>query len=124
MEDLELGFKRPLVLATREAYKSSFRHRVGAVVLKKGRVVSRGFNSVTTHRLLRSKYGHFSIHAECAALLKRAPGDTIVVVRVRRDGRLGMSRPCSKCMAMIKECNIRYVVYVDNSSSARKFKVL
>lgn len=59
-------------------------------------------------------YDLYSIHAECDALLRGGfIGDTLVVARLLKNGQLGCSRPCDKCMEYIKNSNIKKIIYMD-----------
>jgi deoxycytidylate deaminase len=103
-------------IARQEAKKSSYTFRLGAVVLRKGKIVGKGYNKVKTHPRLFKEYGYFSIHAECDALLKAASngnGDTIIVVRIIKNGKYSCSKPCEKCLAFIKEYGIKKIIYSD-----------
>lgn len=108
--------------AIREAEKSKFirNHRtlirLGAVVLKKNRLIGKGFNQRKTHPYLKKLFGEkCCLHAEYSALLNtnKTQGDTIVVVRILPNGVLSCSKPCECCIELIKEFNIRKVVYID-----------
>ena len=97
--------------------------RLGAVVVSKKRVAGKGFNKAKTHPLLHNKYAYRSIHAECDAALKAAQGDTIVVVRVMKNGKLTCSRPCEKCMRFIKDYGIKKVYYSDWDGTMKELSI-
>lgn len=101
-------------LATKAAMKARHRHRLGALIIKGGNVISTGWN--------------YSVnHAETVALGKifdtNIKGSTLVVVRMRRDGRLGMSFPCASCLAAIVESGISRIVYTDQDGLVQSRKV-
>lgn len=88
------------------------KHKMGAVIAKKGRVVSVGFNTYKTHTKSRDPY--HTIHAELSAILKArrdVSGLDIYIYREIKDGSLGMARPCTHCMEIIKEAGIKNVYY-------------
>ena len=102
-----------LNIARREAEKSNYIYRVGAVLLKKGRVVSRGFNCLAYRSDLK-RVGYYSIHAEVSCLLRaKCDGDTIVVVRVLRNGNLTCAKPCDKCLLYAEHAGVRKIYYSD-----------
>lgn len=43
-----------------------------------------------------------SFHAEARVLRKIGAGGTVYVARVRKDGSVGMSRPCTSCCRMLR----------------------
>lgn len=96
------------------AKKSRQKYKVGAVVLLKGKIISKGFNSRKSHPLLKNVYGFFSMHAECNALLKAdVKGDTVIVFRIKKDG-FGCSKPCRRCQRFIKDNGIEKVIYTNS----------
>ncbi len=98
-------------MARAEASASTFkRARLGAVVLDRGMVAGRGRNSTDVHPAI-VRYGHYAVHAECAAMLDAARGDTIVVVRVSAAGNLTCAKPCHKCLAFAADYGIKRIIY-------------
>jgi len=97
------------------ARKSCQKYKVGAIVLLKGKIIGKGFNSRKSHPLLKNMYGFCSMHAECSALLKTdTKGDTIIVFRIKKDG-FGCSKPCHRCQRFIKDNGIKKVIYTNNA---------
>lgn len=112
----------PISLAIDEAHRSEHSTRHGAVVVKKGKVIQSGRNQYCS--LQRVKHFQskkiWSIHAEMNVLAglpkKITRGAEIYIVRVRRDGTLSNSKPCSICMSLIQGAGIRRIFYsVDNN---------
>ncbi len=102
------------------ASSSPSSHRVGCVLLRKGRVVSSATNlEGKTHPYqsrLASQVGEpyrVSLHAEIRALIRAGdrPADTLVVGRVNRSGNLCLSKPCAVCQLAISESGLRNVYY-------------
>jgi tRNA(Arg) A34 adenosine deaminase TadA len=105
--------------AIREAQKSIFKYRFGAVVTRKGRIVGRGHNQLRHHDLCGYPFNN-SLHAEAAAIRNmRAKGDTIYVARTSRQGVIGNSRPCVHCLHFISLSGIRWVVYTTPNGTIR-----
>lgn len=95
-------------VAHAEALKSRETFRLGAVVVRRRTIVSKG------HNRNHNRCGLSSIHAEMDALwkarsVKRA---TVVVVRVRKDGvTLACSKPCHACEKALKRARVLKVIY-------------
>ena len=99
-----------------QAKKSKHKqHRVGAVVVKGGHILSYGHNQIRPSKELKTE----TIHAEEAAILQAIKeqrlhtlaGSTLYVTRFTKGGSTGLARPCSRCMGLIRSCGIRKVYY-------------
>ena len=113
MKDLRMN-KRIVEIASKEAAKSTFRYRVGAVIHKKGRVVAVGFNDgECTHPM--GQIGSFNTckHAEISALLRAKRADLsrceITVVRLIKSGELAMAKPCRKCTLELMKKRVKRI---------------
>jgi len=109
-------------IAERTALDSPFeQHRVGAVIVKGGRVLSTGYNEIRWLERLRKT----NIHAEEAAILKLLKarrlssliGSDIYVTRFTRGGAIGCAKPCANCEALIRSVGIRRVFYSDSTGT-------
>lgn len=111
--------------AIREAKKSDFHaYKLGALVLNKCRIISKGFNSNKGHgRMIRDHGYRGGKHAECDAIMRASSGDTLVVVRIRKDGKLSCSKPCEKCLKLAKEFGIKKIIYTDWDSSVCEMRI-
>jgi len=95
--------------AYKEALKSSGKQRHGAVVVGNG------------GRILAKACNHYGsgLHAEVRAL-KRVAHDAkdsveeLVVVRLRKSQKFGLSKPCKECADAIKAAKIKVVYYSTN----------
>lgn len=94
----------------------SFRH--GAVIVKGGRVISVGINSMRNHPdHVADARTQSSTHAEAAAIRAAGrytdlSGATIFIARIARDGKTPMmSAPCVNCQKALKEAGIKKVFY-------------
>lgn len=114
--------------AKKEAHKSPFKqHKLGAVIVKHGRILSTGFNEMRWNKKLRKN----NIHAEEAAIVKLLTekrqhdlvGADIYVTRFTKGGRVGMARPCWNCARLIATCGLRRVYYTTDESSVLEYKV-
>ena len=101
-------------VAIGEAYKSSFKIQMGAVVICKNKIVGRGHNvSLSTGK----KHGDGK-HAEMAAIgnttARHRKDSTVIVCRINRSGDIRMAKPCVKCQTIMKKIGIRKVIYSTN----------
>lgn len=97
-----------------EAYKSNMRCKHGAVVVKNGNVISRGFNK----QIVNCKNYKISIHAEVDAISNCYPktrlnNAVLFVVRISSalDGELMFSKPCKHCTKYLKNRPLAGVYY-------------
>lgn len=95
--------------AYKEALKGKGKQRHGAVVVGNGgRILAKACNNYDNR-----------CHAEVRAI-KRVAHDAkdcieeIIVVRIRKSQKFGLSRPCPECQAAIKAANIKVVYYSTN----------
>lgn len=112
-------------LAKAEAEKSTYKYKLGALVLDGNRIVAKGYNKLGVHPHLSRKYGYWSKHAECDSILKAAGrGDVLIVVRIRKgDGQISCSKPCSRCLMFAKDYGIKKIYYVDWAGEIRYIKI-
>lgn len=112
---------------------SNHRARLGCIVVDKHRIISSGCNSKTKcHPLQIELDNQFfpgyenkgPIHAETAALLplirRRVDltGATLYLYREDRNGNLAPSRPCARCMTLIRELGIKQIKYTTSDGFA------
>lgn len=101
-------------LAKALSKKSTYHHQMGAVVVKKSRVIGVGFNKPSkTHPKSNTKFN--TIHAELDAILgldrSDLKGADIYVFREYKDGRPAMAKPCPHCQQLLIEVGIRNIYY-------------
>lgn len=106
-------------IASKEAAKSQHRqHKVGAVIVKGGNIVSVGYNQIRPSSFLRTP----TLHAEAAAILKllkegrlsTLAGSEIYVTRFTRGGSVGIAKPCGACRDLISSVGISRIHYTTN----------
>ena len=114
-------------------FGSHHRHKVGAVVVMKHRIISSGCNNMKTHPL-QKQYNKYrfdedsvhTCHAELVALLPLINDGvdlsdaSIFVHRSHKNGTLACARPCKSCMELIKDCGIRRIFYTTEDGYARE----
>jgi tRNA(Arg) A34 adenosine deaminase TadA len=120
-----------LQLAIETAKSSPSRRKVGAVLLKKSKVVATAVNlEQKSHPLqarLAKKVGlceKIYLHAEIAALIKsKEDADTIVVARVNTRNKLRMAKPCPICTLALEQEGIKNVYYTTNEGFMYKYNL-
>ena len=114
---------------------SDHRVKIGCVIVDKHRVISSGHNSNSkTHRIqaeIDTKYFGCEcvgkLHAEVSALIPLIQNRydisnaTVYTYRMDRNGNIAMSRPCPRCMELIKRCGIRKVKYTTADGFAKEY---
>lgn len=99
------------------AAKSEANKKHGAVVVRAGSVIGKGYNKDRNNPMFVSPEHiktHCSRHAEIEAIRDanwRVDGAILYVARVNRQGRDRNSKPCKYCELVIKETNIKKVIY-------------
>lgn len=104
-------------IARKISYKSQYdKYRIGAVICDKSKILGIGFNRHKTHPKAPNKYKF--LHAEVDAclgikenLLDRA---TIYVYREKKDGTIGMAKPCVTCHGFLSAVGVKTMVYSTN----------
>lgn len=100
------------------------KNKMGAIIVLKGKVIAKGFNSFKSHPLQKHYNIHRTdisdeaphyLHAEMDALRKVKDLDLknaeVYVYHVNNNGEQKMARPCAACMKALKEhgfCTIHY----------------
>jgi deoxycytidylate deaminase len=101
-------------LTEKVAHKSSFRVRMGCVIVKGNSVLSIGINNgEKTHP--KSLHPFHSLHAEVDAVASAKGEDlsnsTAYVARLFKDNTLGMAKPCQYCETLLRRCGVKEVWY-------------
>lgn len=113
---------------------SDHRHKIGAAVVLKHRIVSSACNSDCKTHPLQKYYNKYRFtgesphkcHAELSALVPLIKDGvdlssaSIFVYRQHRNGVLACSRPCKSCMELIKDVGITKIFYTTEDGFARE----
>ena len=108
------------------------KEHVGCIAVYHGQVIGIGCNSNKTHPMQKfyNRYRKESdtllpkLHAEinCINQLKHLDINfskvKLYIYRIRKDQPCGMARPCSSCMAAIKDLGIKNIFYTTNDGFA------
>lgn len=102
------------------------RYNHTATILYKGAPIISASNQAKTHPLIR-KYGyeeHSHLHAELAAIIKLGKTNcrafVLVVQRVKKNGELGLSKPCEHCEEVLRLLNFKHVYYSTDEQTFEK----
>jgi deoxycytidylate deaminase len=95
------------------------KHRLGAVIYNRGRLVSIGINKLKTHpRALKAGYRWAKVHCELDALIKADPSflvDAICyVARINKSGKNRLSKSCETCQELLRDNGIKCIYYTTN----------
>lgn len=102
-------------LAAKMSSKSLMKFKLGAIIVKRGKILGWGNNQKKSHPIYGSKDCYKTMHAEgaslytCKKLGNDPTGATMIVYR--RGGRL--SKPCLECQKLIAKHGITKVIYTN-----------
>jgi tRNA(Arg) A34 adenosine deaminase TadA len=88
----------------------------GAIVVKHGKIVSRGINRFRNDPSVIVDRNHIqSTHAEIASLrtVQRAAGSVIFVARWSRQDSPAYSKPCPRCLAAMETIGVKKIVFTE-----------
>jgi deoxycytidylate deaminase len=121
--------KRFIALATQAAKLSDCKKKVGAIIAKGNRIIGIGHNKIKSHPKQINRYTGKAGRAVCAELsaIINSRGNlskcTICIVRITKDGKLAMAKPCQYCQSYIEEAGIKNIIYTNSNGEIRKEKV-
>lgn len=123
--------RRAIELARTIAKTSKAHYKHGALLVNGGSIINLAVNSDEycrfSSRFNKNSFYPASRHAEIAACLNQPAsatgGATLYVVRVRKDGSLGMSKPCEVCQGAMEFLGIRKVYYSEADGSISEMKI-
>ena len=110
---------RYIKLAIKVAKNSTSKFRLGAVLTKKKQVISIGYNAMRkTHPIQQQICNNDflrGIHAEVHACVGVEENDlnkaVLYVVRIKKDDKLCMSKPCNDCQRFLYNVGVSKVHY-------------
>jgi deoxycytidylate deaminase len=108
------------------------KQKLGCVVVLGHRIISSGKNSYTRCHAVQAKLDKETfgcecpgrIHSEVDALLPLIKNNvdlsraTLYVYRQHKDGTIGLAKPCSRCMKLIRQCGIKKINYTTEGGYA------
>lgn len=108
-----------MMLAKIESEKSTYKHKLGAVIVSGNRILSKGHNQIR-HCKVGKRFAprENSVHAERNACVKvdkeKLKGAYIFVYREFSNGEPALAMPCEDCMNMIISMGIKRVYFSTN----------
>lgn len=121
-----------IYLASSMAIKSVSKFRLGAVLVKKGRVISTGFNMMgKSHPIMQRYLGksdftlglHAEVHACIGVAAEDLLGAELWVCRLHRNGNMAMARPCRVCQRFLIDVGVKRVYYSNNLGQVECLKL-
>jgi tRNA(Arg) A34 adenosine deaminase TadA len=118
-----------LHLAIETAKSSPSKKKVGAVLLKKNRVIVTAVNLEKKTHPIQAKFAQrvglvekVFLHAEIHSLIKAREGaDTIVVARVNNQDKMRIAKPCACCALALKEAGVQKIYYSTDDGFVYQF---
>jgi len=104
------------------ALKSSMKVRVGALLIKNGKVIGVGYNTLKRDFYRKGQGGYrsgkFSIHAEQACInscnRKDLKGSTLILIKINKCGEIKEGGCCAMCSSILRKYKIVKVIIVDS----------
>lgn len=99
-------------------------HKMSCLVIRKGRIIGRGWNSMATHPSSPHPWSckHAEFNAFCDSQ-RDIRGATVYVFRENKLGVPSNARPCPSCYKMLVEQGARIVIYTfENDYKEEKLK--
>ena len=139
MKERYFKFAREASMRATYTVSHRFSPMIGACAIYKGTIVASAWNTNKTSPL-QARYNVYRFNADTpdkahaeVSLIQRLRwkfGDSldwtkvhIYLYREYKDGRLGPSRPCPSCMALLRELGIKKIYYTTEDGYAEeKFK--
>jgi len=118
-----------LKLAIETAKSSPSKKKVGAVLLKKNKIIATAVNLEEKSHPLQAKLAKrvglapkIYLHSEINALIKaKEDADTIVVARVNNQGKLRNACPCPICSLALDEYGVDNIYYSTDDGFLYKY---
>lgn len=102
-------------MAKEVAMNNGLDFHVAALLFRGKKLVKIGTNQSKTHpkfkRYQDNGYCNYCLHAEMDALRNSKPGDSILVLRFTKQGKVSMAKPCKHCQHFIDNAQIKVVYY-------------
>lgn len=108
---------------------SPVRLRMGAVLIKKNRVLAFGSNHMKTHPHWANGVRYYSIHCEIKTVMIAQNlnldirGCDMYIYRQTRDNKPACARPCESCFANLEEMGIDTVYFTENNEQGYSWYV-
>lgn len=107
-------------LAKKMAIQSEEQFKLGACLVKSGKVLGLGKNFVNhTNWIVKEHFAYPTVHAEIHCLVRLDEddirGSVIYVWRQKRTGEAGMAKPCERCARVLAKFGVKRVIYTTDN---------
>ena len=117
-------------LAQKLCKLSEHSYKMAAIVTKGSRILSFGINKYRTHPKQINPFTKergVSVHAELAAIIgvseENLRGSSVYIARRLVNGEAALAKPCTCCIAILREAGVKKVIYTINNEEFYKEKV-
>lgn len=103
-------------IARKISKKSLYKHKIGAVLVRKNKIFGKGFNQTKTHPKSNNMFlmRHAEFNAVLNSKLDNLHGYEIYIYRETKSrGKLASAKPCIHCFSMLKTLGISKIYYSD-----------
>ena len=94
-----------------QSHKSSYKQKLGAIVVFKGDIVGKGHNKVLGTGNIRTDGFHAEIEALNNCNASQRKGATVYVCRINKKEEIVMAKPCHACEVKMRKMGVKYVWY-------------
>jgi len=113
---------RVMTIAQKHMHKCQHRqHNVVCVIVKKGKIMSMGYNDLRSHPLMGTQK---KVHAEVRAVVKAGrkdlTGATAFVIRCNKNNKIGMAKPCPICEKVLRDRGVNHVFFTNSNLSIQE----
>ena len=108
---IKKGFEAAYVAALAGPGIGQGEFRLGAAIAHNTDIKAVGFNQYKTHPKLAERTAWPCLHAETNAIFKCGTDNieewwTMYVLRIKRNGDIGLAKPCDICQEFIRDVNL------------------
>lgn len=119
---------RYISLACDEASKSLAAYKHGCIAVSSGKIIARGCNNYRTYSKDGMIRNTCSCHAEVDVLRKCLKLNNIrklslYITRISKDNRPLLSEPCIECYKVMKQFNVKNIIYSDKMGEILKYGI-
>jgi len=97
--------------AISQCFKSTYKKRLGAVVVNKNKIVGAGYNKVNSTGIPRVDGKHAEMEALNNTTAKYRQDSIIYVCRINKMDQLVLAKPCDACQVVMRKLGVKYVWY-------------
>lgn len=97
--------------ALKQAEKSSYKVKLGAVVVYRNKIVGKGYNITLSTGQVPDGGDHAEISAIKNTTAKFRKNSTLIVGRRNKLGELALAKPCYMCEVILRKVGVKHVWY-------------